>query len=177
MEEHAHRPYRIAAERQRDGNGAVRTCAERANRRTLRIDYLKDRTAQRRVCTFLQLGDLQTGIRYGGIAIVRIVAVCGHPNGDCEVGIAHIVLELTVFSDLRTGGIKDSVFIHIGDKGKLHTAGFPATDETGYRILNLPAYPSPVPEVVIAVMSLLSISTMRVPSGTEAGSVKETLIV
>ena len=107
----------IAAECQRDGNSTVRPCAECADGRAFRIDHLKDRAAQRRIRTFLQLDDFQTGIRHRRIPMIRIITVCGQLHGNRGVGIAHIVLELTIFAGLCTGGIKDRVFVDVSRKG------------------------------------------------------------
>ena len=118
----------VASQRQRNGNGAVRACAEGANGGSVRADHLKNRAAQRGICTRLQLGDLQAGVRQLHINIIPIVAVCGQPHGNGGVGVAHIILELTVFILFRTNSVEHSVFVNIGGKGQLDAAAL-----TGHR--------------------------------------------
>ena len=113
----------VARKGQRNGNGAVRARAEGANGSSVRADYLKNRAAQRGVRTCLQLGDLQAGVRQLHINIIPIVAVCGQAHGNGGVGVAHIILELTVFVLLCANSVEHSVFVDIGGKGQLDAAG------------------------------------------------------
>ena len=113
----------VASQRQRDGHGAVRAGSEGANSGSIRTDHLKDGSAQRRGRAFLQLDDFQAGVGFFGFLTVAVIAVCGQPHGNSGVGVAHIVLKLAVFADLRAGGIEHSVFVNISGKGQLDAAG------------------------------------------------------
>ena len=118
----------VARKAQRNGNSAVRARAEGADGGSVRADHLKNRAAQRGVRACFKLGDFQAGVRQLHINIIPIVAVCGQPHGNGGVGIAHIILELTVFALLRADSVEHGVFVDIGGKGQLDAAGL-----TGHR--------------------------------------------
>ena len=107
----------VASQRQRDGHGAVRAGSEGANSSSIRTDHLKDGSAQRRVRAFFQLDNFQAGVGFFGFLTVAVIAVCGQSHCGSGVGVAHIVLKLAVFADLRAGGIEHRVFVNIGGKG------------------------------------------------------------
>ena len=113
----------VARQRQRDGHGAVRAGGEGADGGSVGIDHLKNSAAERGIRTLFQLDELQTGVGRFGLFPIAEIAVCGQAHGNGRIGVAHIVLELTVLVDLGAGGIKYRVFINIGGKRKLDAAG------------------------------------------------------
>ena len=113
----------VARQCQRGGHGAVRAGGEGADSGSIRIDHLKNGTAERGIRTFFQLDDLQTGVGRFHFTAIAVIAVGGQAHGDGRIGVAHIVLELAVLVFLRAHSVKHSILINIGGKRKLDTAG------------------------------------------------------
>ena len=113
----------VARQRQRDGHGAIRAGGEGADGGSVRIDHLKNGTAERGIRTFFQLDDLQTGVGRFHFTAIAVIAVGGQAHGDGRIGVAHIVLELAVLVLLCAHSVKHSILINIGGKRKLDTAG------------------------------------------------------
>ena len=106
----------VARQRQRDGHGAIRAGSEGADSGSIRIDHLKDRAAERSIRTLFQLNELQTGVGRFHFAAIAVIAVGGQAHGDSRVGVAHIILQLTVLVLLCAHSVKHSILINIGGK-------------------------------------------------------------
>ena len=113
----------IPRQRQRDGHGAVRAGGEGADGGSVRIDHLKNSAAERGIRTLFQLDELQAGVGRFHFAAIAVIAVGGQAHGDGRVGVAHIILQLTVLVLLCAHGVKHSILINIGGKRKLDAAG------------------------------------------------------
>ena len=132
-----------ARQRQGDGHGAVRAGGEGADSGSVGIDHLKNSAAERGIRTLFQLDDLQTGVGRFGLFPIAEIAVCGQAHGNGRIGVAHIVLKLAVFADLRAGGIEHSVFVNIGGKGKLDATGLACHRRGGVQHLEFAAVAVP----------------------------------
>ena len=106
----------VARQCQRDGHGAVRAGGEGADGGSVRIDHLKDRTTERGIRTLFQLDELQAGVRRFGLFPIAEIAVCGQAHGNGRIGVAHIILQLTVLVLLCAHSVKHSILINIGGK-------------------------------------------------------------
>ena len=113
----------VARQCQRDGHGAVRAGGEGADGGSVRIDHLKDRTTERGIRTLFQLDELQAGVRRFGLFPIAEIAICGQAHGNGRIGVAHIILQLTVLVLLCAHSVKHSILINIGGKRKLDAAG------------------------------------------------------
>ena len=112
-----------ARQRQGDGHGAVRAGGEGADSGSVGIDHLKNSAAERGIRTLFQLDDLQTGVGRFGLFPIAEIAVCGQAHGNGRIGVAHIILQLTVLVLLCAHSVKHSILINIGGKRKLDAAG------------------------------------------------------
>lgn len=142
----------------------------------IRTDDFKPAAADRDLCASLIFEDTQSGFILDGWA-VSVIAIRRQTHGHSWVGIYHIVLKISILICFLTDRIKHSIFIDIRTEGELDAAGFAL--HTFQRIQNLEfaGIAIPVASVLSAVMSLLFISTMRVPFGTSSGLVNDTLTV
>ena len=113
----------VARQCQRDGHGAVRAGGEGADGGSVGIDHLKNGTAERGIRTFFQLDDLQTGVGRFHFTAIAVIAVGGQAHGNGRIGVAHIILQLTVLVLLCAHSVKHSILINIGGKRKLDAAG------------------------------------------------------
>ena len=113
----------ISSQCQGNSHRTIRPSGKCANGGSIRIDYFKNSSAERCVRSFLQLGDFQASVGRLYLTAIAVIAVSGQFHRGSRVGIAHIVLQLTVLADFGTGGVKYCVFVDLGYERKLDAAG------------------------------------------------------
>ena len=133
----------VARQRQGDGHGAVRAGGEGADSGSVGIDHLKNSATERGIRTLFQLDELQAGVRRFGLFPIAEIAVCGQAHGNGRIGVAHIILQLTVLVLLCAHSIKHSILINIGGKRKLDAAGLARHRSGGVQHLEFTAIAIP----------------------------------
>ena len=133
----------VARQCQRDGHGAVRAGSEGADGGSIRIDHLKDGSAERGIRTLFQLDNFQAGVGFFGFLTVAVITVCGQSHCGSRIGVAHIVLELAVFADFGASSVEHSIFVNIGGKGQLDAAGLACHRSGGVQHLEFAAVAIP----------------------------------